>query len=444
VSGVTRHRRKTGPERFWDHRRVRVTLAFAFVVSLAGHYAIGPWTLFPTGLEVRDVEGDTTIPIDVLDPGKPVAEVEQPPEAPPPVHEGEGATRGVHTGNDAGIDPPKDAAPDAPPDAVADALADALADAADASDPDANDAAPVDAGGPDAAPHDPVAMVGDVGKVQADEALVVLLVNAQEIRKHPVGAQMGGLLSSIPQWDDFIAGTGVDPIQQADWLLISGPGLVNTANDVILVRYNAPDAVVDHAIDVISKKSSNGSAFDAGVPGMRAALGTADRAPRVFLRPQHGLLAVVPPFYAAKAAAMLAKVRVSPRVRPGEAMRLTLKKPYQPFPDIPKTVSEVRLWVVPMANGGAEMFAEGDCASASDATDAAAHVNTVFDRFRHNALVSLVTHGLLKSLDIHADETHIELHLTATEEQLDALLTLVGGEIHSMKAQPPPPPAGSR
>jgi hypothetical protein len=429
---MTRRPPKTGPERFWDRRRVRIALAVALVASLAGHYAISPFTLFPSGIEVRDVEGDTTIPIDVLDPGAPLAQVESAPEA-PSVHEGEGPRQANHTLNDGGIEPLlKDAAPDSPP------------DAADASEVDANDAAVADAQGPDAAPHDPVSMVGDVGKVQADEALVVLLVNAQEIRKHPVGSQMGALLSSIPQWDDFIAGTGVDPIQQADWLLISGPGLVNTANDVILVRYNAPDSVVDRAIEIISKKSSNGRDFDAGVPGMRAALGTADRAPRVFLRPQHGLLAVVPPFYAAKAAALLAHVRVSPRVRPGEAMRLTLKKPYQPFPDIPKTVTEVRLWIVPLSNGGAEVFAEGDCANATDATDASDHVNKVFDRLRNNMVVTLVTRGLLKSLDIHADQTHIELHMTATEEQLDAILTLVGGDITSMKQSAPPPAAAPR
>ncbi len=428
---MTRSAKKTGPEKFWDRRRVRVALAFAFAVSIVGHIAIGPWSIFTASLEMRDVEGDTTIPIDVLDPGEPVAPAEPTAEPTPQVQEGEGpkkASAGLH---DAGVEPPlKDAEPD-----TLDA-----ADASDASDADdASDAAIPDAAAADAAPHDPVSMVGDVGKVQADEALVVLLVNAQEIRKYPVGARMGALLSSIPQWDDFIAGTGVNPIQQADWLLISGPGLVNTTNDVILVRYNAPDAVVDHAIDVISKKSFNGGPFDAGVPGMRAALGTADRAPRVFLRPQHGLLAVVPPFYAAKAAAILTHARVSPHVRPGEAMRLTLKKPYQPFPDVPKTVSELRLWIVPNAGGGAEVYAEGDCASPADATDAADHLRKVLDRYRGNLAVRIFTHGLLSSLTVDANATHVEVHLSATEDQVDALLSLVESTITTTKSAPPPP-----
>jgi hypothetical protein len=124
-------------------------------------------------------------------------------------------------------------------------------------------------------------------------------------------------------------------------------------------------------------------------------------------------------------------------------MRLTLKKPYQPFPDIPKTVTEVRLWIVPLPNGGAQVFAEGDCATAGDAADASAHLNKVADRYRGGGLVSLgiamATGGLLSSLDIQPNDTHVELKLTATEEQLDLLLKLVGGQISSMK-QPAAPP----
>ncbi len=181
MSGVTRRRpRKTGPERFWDRRRSRIGITVAFVVSVLAHFAMSPWSLFPSGLEVRDVEGDTTIPIDVLNPGDPVAPAETAQEPTASVVEGEGPRKANDSLHDAGIEPPlQDAEPD-----VRDA------EPPDAAEPDASDAA-ADAG-PDSGPRDPVAMVGDVGKLQADEALVVLLINAQEIRKHPVGAQMGG------------------------------------------------------------------------------------------------------------------------------------------------------------------------------------------------------------------------------------------------------------
>lgn len=419
----------SGPERFWDAKRLRVAFFAMLVASLAVHVVLAPWTFVPPSFETRDVEGDTAIPVDLLEP-------EAPPPEPPPQAE--------HMGDKVEADPGGVSVGDA---AVAKVGHDAgVIDAAgpipDAA-PDVIDAAP-DA--PDTGPRDPVAMAGDVGKVQAGEALVVLLVNAAEIKKHPIGSQLGPLLSAIPQWDDFISGTGIDPIAMTDWVLISGPGLVDTTNDVIIVRYSAPDAVVDKAIDTVAKKYDRGGPFDAGVPGVRAALGHADRAPRVFLRPQSHLLAVVPVHYANTAARILVRSKVSPNVRPGEAVRLTVKRPYQPFPDIPKTVSELRLWVLPKADGSAEVFAEGDCATEQEAVDAADQIGKVIGRFKSNVLVRMLTKGLLNGIDVKSSGKLVTLHLDATEEQLEALLTIVEGQVRARKgggSAPTPTPTAS-
>ena len=86
-----------------------------------------------------------------------------------------------------------------------------------------------DAGG---APRDPEAIVGAAGAIQADVILVMLVVNAEVIRQNPVGAQMGYLLRGIPQWNEFMSGTDIDPVRDADWVIVSGPSLINTAKDV--------------------------------------------------------------------------------------------------------------------------------------------------------------------------------------------------------------------
>ena len=392
-------------------------------LSLVLHVGVSPFNiLLPHGIEIRDVQGDTAIPVDLLQEDEaPEKVVEQKANDPAASNDpgalAAGDAGAVRTGADAGVEDakPHDATPDVD---------------------DATGEAAVEAG----APRDPISMVGAAGAVQAGDPLVVLLVNAVEIRKNPVGAQMGPLLSAIPQWDDFMAGTNIDPIQQTDWMLISGPGLVDTTNDVILVHYSAPDAVVDKAIDVISKKYDRGGPFDAGVPGVKAAIGHADRAPRVFLRPQPGLLAVVPPHYANTAARILVRAKVSPRVRPGEAVRLKVAKPYQPFPDIPKTVSELRLWVVPRTDDGADVYAEGDCANDTDAADAAKQIKGVLDRYRRNMIVRAMTHGLLDSLEVTSDGKLVKLHLQPTLDQLETLLGFIAGQIKSLKSAPPPPP----
>jgi len=420
--------KKSGPERFWDRKRLRVAFGTMLFASFLVHLFFAPWSFAPPPFEVRDVEGETAIPVDLLEPEK------EPEPEPPPVQQqvadnpAEKDPAGVGAGDAAAVKAGVDAS---------DGGAGPIPDA----EPDVHDAGPDVT---DAAPRDPVAMAGDVGQAQAGEALVVLLVNAAEIKKHPIGSQMGPLLSSIPQWDDFIAGTGVDPINQTDWVLISGPGLVDTSNDVIIVRYSAPDAVVDKAIDVVAKKYDRGGPFDAGVPGVRAALGHADRAPRVFLRPQSHLLAVVPVHYANTAAKILVRSKVSPNVRPGEAMRLTLKRPYQPFPQIPKTVSELRLWVLPHADGSAEVLAEGDCATDADAKEAADAINKVVMSYRTNFWVATFTKGLLNSLDVKSSGKLVTLHLDASQDQIEAILSLVEGQVRAMKSpKPAPPPSGS-
>ncbi len=423
--------RKSGPERFWDRRHLRVAFVAMLAISIGVHWLASPWNIVPPAFEVRDVEGDTVIPIDLLDP--------DPPE-PPPVEQqtGEkhddtdqaGATAGdasvARTGTaDAGVEASTAIVADAAP---------AVVDAGDASDAS------------DATPRSPVQMVGDVGNLQAGEALVVLLINAAEIKKHPIGSQMGPLLSSIPQWDDFISGTGIDPINQTDWVLISGPGLVDTTNDVIIIHYSAPDALVDRAIDIVSKKYDRGGPYDAGVPGVKAALAHADRAPRVFLRPQPHLLAVVPVHYANTAAKILVKSRVSPKVRPGEAVRLTVKRPYQPFPQIPNTVSELRLWVLPRADGSAEVFAEGDCATDADATDAAAQIAKIFTGFKSSTALRMFKpqlYALVNGVEVKPSGKLVTLHLDASQEQLEELLGIVEGMVRSAKGTKPPAPAPS-
>ena len=90
-------------------------------------------------------------------------------------------------------------------------------------------------------PRDPESMFGLSKVVNAGVQNVVLGVNVQLIRKHPVGARMGPVLQALPQWRDFLKGaqTPVDPIRDTDWILIYGPSLIHTDKDAVLVRYTA-------------------------------------------------------------------------------------------------------------------------------------------------------------------------------------------------------------
>jgi hypothetical protein len=157
---------------------------------------------------------------------------------------------------------------------------------------------------------------------------------------------------------------------------------------------------------------------------VRAWLGHADFAPRVFLRPLPHELAVVPPDYANQAAKILSKAPIAAKVRPGEAMRLVLKSPSRPFPFLPSTMRELRLWIVPHDDGSADVLAEGDTGSADEAEQAAKDIKKVI-RDQNSIGVQLVSKGLLNRAEAWGDGPTVRVKIPASEEQIQAIVDFV-------------------
>jgi len=429
---------RTGPERFWARWPATIALAVSITLSTALHGSLLPLDL-PTGFETREVEGNPTIPIDVLTadeppaPSPPAAPAAQ--AAPPPEPAVQDETPGVvgpkaRDGRDGG---PSDAAPDAPAreaDAAVAAVAPAAAQAGDASVPvaraDALDASGASDGPSDGGrggPREPEEIVSDQS-VRADVVLVELFINAEVIRGHPLGPRLGNLLRAIPQWDDFLNGTDIDPVRDTDWVLISGPSLVDTSRDSVLIHYSAPDAVVDRAVSVVSRKYARGGAFDAGVRGIKAVLAHADRAERVIFRPRPHWLAVVPPWAAARYAPALATGRLLEHPHAGDAVYVRLADPHHPWPEVPETITVARLRVVASADAGADVFIEGDTKDADAASEAAEGLRRLVRR-HNDLLTSMVTHGLLDHVEVTTEDRVVKAHLTASGDQIEAILAFV-------------------
>jgi hypothetical protein len=440
----------TGPDRFW-RPRWRRTIGFAcLVLSVGIHYELSPWTLLPEHeFEIRDTAGELSIPIDILqgdeapEPPPPPAPAAPPPPGAPPTPptpgKGDSLDGGVQAARpDAGpVKPIRDGGPDAPrppkhPDAGVPPHDASPRDSAprDAGAGLRQDAAVARAGQVSGVARDAVGMIGAAGTAQAGPQNVIVTINMAAIRTHPVGSRIGPLFAAIPQWDDFLVGTGVDPLRDTDWVSINGPSLIHSENDVILVHYSASDAIVDRALQSIGRKSTTGGPYDAGVPGVNSVLGHADRADRVFMRPQAHVVAVVPPYYAATAARMLAHATI-PRApkRPSEAMRMTLIHPHGPMPAIPESVTELRLWIVPRnRDGGADVFAEGDTKSPEACRDAVAVLKRVIDDLNSFG-VKLLTHSLLDGVELTADGSTVRMNLPVSRDQLDVLLAFAAGRL---------------
>jgi hypothetical protein len=430
---------RTGPERFWARWPVRVAFGLCLVLSCMAHGSIVPLDM-PHRLEVNDVEGDAVIPVDLLGPEQePAAPL--PPSPPPPStadneKEQTGPAPTSHDGPpraDAGL---ADAAADAPIDAPIDGPLD-VSDAP-AGPPERFDGAVAGVsassdGGAKAA-RDPEALLASEA-AREDRELVRLVVNAEVVRRHPVAARLGYLLRAIPQWDEFMSGTEFDPVRDADWVIVSGPSLVHTAHDLVLIHYSASDAAVDAAIRIIARKYDRGGPFDAGVRGLKATLFHADRGERVVFRPQPHLLVVVPPNRAETNARLLGGPPIDPHTHAGEAMFLRLVDPHHPVPEIPATITEMRMRIAPTADGGADVLVEGDTNDGDAASNAADELRRMVRR-HNDGFTSLLTHGLLDHVVVGVEGSTVTVRLTATLDQIETIVTLAGD---FLGAQVPPP-----
>jgi len=428
-----RKRKRTGPERFWVRRAVSLSFGPFVLLSLIAHYLLFPIDL-PHGFQVNDVEGEAVIPVDVLaaeEPPPPPPEIPAPPPSAPDNTDEEkarevaaaaaaradaGATRDASAVQDAGQEDAA-ASDGAPHDAAADGAASDAAVAVAQADAGAN------------------AIVGE--ELLTDKNLVTVVVNAEVIRQHPVGARMGFLLRGIPQWDEFMSGTDIDPIRDTDWVQIMGPSLINTARDVVLVHYSAPDAVVDHAVAVVSRKYDRGGRFDVGIPGVKATLAHADRAERVILRPQPHVLAVVPPADAKRDARQLVAARLRAQNHPGEAVYMKLVNPHHPIPEVPETITESRLRVVPRPDLGVDVFVEGDTKDAGEAAEAADSVRRVVRR-HNDPITAMLTHGLFDNVEVRAEGAHVKAHTVVTLDQIETLTALVAAFLGVQPELAPP------
>jgi len=412
----------------------------ACALSLAFHWVLAPWRLFPdtSRLEMKDPDGELTLPVDLLGQEPPPEEKPRPPEQKQTPSEDD--PNGVKSKGDASAPKPK---PDAAaPDAEATAgggISDAgQGDAAGEAGLVASDAsAPAGANGP----RDPGAMIGIPGLISAGTVNVQLLVNVAVIRQHPVGARMGPLFHAIPQWADFMKGSqaAVDPIRDTEWIFIYGPSLVHTDRDAVFVRYSISDEIVDTAVEAIARRYDKGGAYDAGVPGVKASLGHADNAERVFLRGAPKTLVIVPKDKA-QPFARLAKLGINKKVQPGEAMRLIVNDPWKqvsiPGLKFSNSLTQLRLWIVARASdGGADVFLEGDCTDEAAALDVADALTELIKR-QNSLIVRAATRGVLNNARVTTDGSQIKSQLSASSDQLEALLQGVGAMLGAQVQEP--------
>ena len=424
-------------QRAWHTRRFRWMVG----LSIAAHLLLMPWRVLPSSdLEYRDVDGELEILAGVFDEAPPAPPE---PEAPatPPASETPSADGFVDAGKS-----PRDAAVDAATDAGAldagdsdAALGDAEADAGPSGDaaPDLADAGLFASRALKGADE----LLGTSAGVAAADQYTMVMLDIAEMRADPIGQRLPLFLGAIPEWEKFTAGIDVDPLRDADWLVVYGPSLRRTGRNVIVVRTRMADPALDNVISAVAGRYEKGGPIDAGVKGVKATLGYANFAERVFLHPQPKLLVVVPPDKATEAAQAFRKAAFPNKIRPGELARVHVKTPSKPFPWIPATVVDARMWIASLGDEGFLIRAEGDTGSPEEAQAVVPVIRDVIAR-ENGLAVRLVTLGLLDGIRVDARGTQVQAEVRATREQAEAIMGFLSGVVGV--TWPAPPPAAPR
>ena len=214
----------------------RWLLAAALVVSCVIHLVLG-WAVLvlfkPPSLDI-----EFEVPIDVeLGLSEEVKAFEPPPAPPPPAPPVVEKAPGENA-KDAEKDKDK-----------AKTHEDAGVEAADAGVPEVADAGPAehDAGPPLLA--DPSAKPGER---LPPGAQIAVRVDMARIRESPIAEDVRALLAAVPDWKALLEGSGIDPVDQLDRLLIATP---NLQRDKIVVagRFVGEPRIVEEAVQRLAQ-----------------------------------------------------------------------------------------------------------------------------------------------------------------------------------------------
>ena len=413
----------------------------ALSISLSALLHLGAWVLAsvvfrPPALDIEfelpmDVELGTSEALEVAPSPSPVAE--------PPASGAAGA-RTLGEGLDGGVSEA------------------GIADAA------SSDASLVDAGARRKPARDAGAIVsatfdGGVGPARLPPGTqIAVRVDMERIRQSPIAGDVRGLLAAIPDWRALLEGSGIDPVEQLDRLLIATPNL-QREKVVLAGRYRGGEQVVLDAVAQLAS-ANGGNAVWSEQGNIRVApWANRDATPRVIalLGPAHFAIARaedLPRVLAIAAARAERPKRGQPAAHPAEALLsmeeregLSLevegvgqfvRRGRRGIPD------RLRLAALELPQQRIEVKGRFFYPDLAEASDAKAYLGQLRDLYASNTLVSLL--GLsdpLEDAQIEQSEREVHVTLTLSADQARLILGYVRELLSppQLPSRPAPPPS---
>ena len=220
-------------------------------------------------------------------------------------------------------------------------------------------------------PGDAVGMIGEAGSIFPADATTVVLVNTAAMRAHPLGTRAMHLLNIVlVGWDLFMPVDLVPPVRDLEWVLLGGTLVLgSTRSAVFLSRYNVSEAQADAVSAELTKRLS-GKTTKLGVPSASSFAAIVDGVDRAYVRPQPGVLAIVPSADGKRVAELLVKADIPGAVRPRELARMSWPRAARAPLPIPRSVKSLRIWINGSTNDELTVAAEGECSDRATALEA--------------------------------------------------------------------------
>lgn len=253
----------------------------------------------------------------------------------------------------------------------------------------------------------------------ADAHTFRLAVALRAARANRSGAKVMKMLSLLPDVIDARARTGVDPFADGEWLLVYGSKVAVPGPNANVVKHARAEAEVAKAM-----ADGGFQARDAGTTSVHSEIyGVRD----VLLRPQPGMLALVPGDRASDLATVLAKP-LDLGVKPGELARAFFAEPAELLRFLPAEVRRANVNVKAASDGGLDASAEADCPDAEQCKATATAIEELV-KTQNSLMVRFVTKNLLGGLVLRADGAKLKATLHAAPDQVDVALNLVRSEL---------------
>ena len=281
-------------------------------------------------------------------------------------------------------------------------------------------------------------------------AQIALRVDMERIRKSPIVGDVRGLLAAIPDWRALLEGSGIDPIEQIDRLLIATPNL-QREKIVLAGRYLGGEQVVRDAVARLASAKSVAAPWHSEGNVQVAPWENLDATPRVIalVGPQHFAIARAEDLPRVLAIAAVRAQRGKKGVRgpvaqPAEALlsmeddeglSLEVEGASQFVRRARRGIPErLRLSVVERPGLSAEVRGVFSYADETQAAEARAYWGELRERYASNTLVALL--GLsepLQNATVEQRELEVRVDVRLTVEQM----RLIMGYVREMVSPPP-------